>query len=130
MIKGDTKILYIKDTTWKPIGCLQSNSLSEDYGVIDTGMYSTTGWVTYKSNKSSYSISFSGIVDVSSSFGYFDVVALKRSRTLIEWKLESLSEITYQSGFGYISEISESAPAGEYLTFSGQIVGSGEISKW
>lgn len=129
MILGSTRILYIKDTTWKAIGCLTSNNLSESIDLFDsTNLDTTDGWTSFRTGAVNYSISFDGIIDSTATIDYFDLVVLKRARTKVEWKIESPDDIYRQSGFGYISSISESAPIGEFLSFSGQITGTGSIT--
>jgi hypothetical protein len=65
------------------------------------------------------------MLETTGSMNYFDMVALKRARTLIEWKIESTEDEYYQTGNGYISSIGESSPVGDYSTFGGVITGVG-----
>jgi predicted secreted protein len=129
MLLGSSRILYIKDTTWKAIGCETSNSLSESISLFNSTQSSTTnGWTSFRTGAVEYSISFDGIIDSTSSFNYFDLVALKRARTKIEWKIESADDVYRQTGFGYFSDISESSPVDGYVSFSGNITGYGSIT--
>jgi len=130
--KGQDRILYIKILgNYLPIACLQDNPFSETSEFIDTTTRDNAGWATSRPNMQSYNISFNGIQVVTSvAGGYFNVASydklkqLKRSRTLLEWKIEgNFPVIDY--GKAYISELSEASPIDEFLTFSGSLVGFG-----
>lgn len=128
-IKGDYKILYIKESAvWYPIGCLTENSFSESVSMLDTTTRDNTdGWTTSRPTNQSFNISFSGIVETTdlgtTIINYDDLIALKRARTQIEWKIESSEGGNDQSGYGYITSLSDSSSVGALVTFSGEIVG-------
>ena len=66
MIKGDSKILYLKKSTsqaYEPVGCLNSNSLSEESETINTTTRDNKGWETIKPIRQRYTMSFSGLVN-------------------------------------------------------------------
>lgn len=130
--KGQDRILYIKILgNYLPIACLQDNPFSETSEFIDTTTRDNQGWSTSRPNMQSYSISFNGIQVVTSvAGGYFNVASydklkqLKRSKTLLEWKIEgSFPVVDY--GKAYIQELSEASPVDEFLAFSGSLVGFG-----
>jgi len=139
-IKGLDIVLQIKGTDetdfFKPIGCLTENSISESSEMLDTTTRDNTGgWSTSTPTKQSYSISFTGVlvsdtsasVEPSTYASFNRITTLKRDRTRIEWKIE-INDII-QSGYGYITEISNSAPVKEFVTFDGVITGYGSITK-
>ena len=130
--KGQDRILFIKVLgNYLPIACLQDNPFSETSEFIDTTTRDNAGWSTSRPNMQSYTISFSGLQVVTSvAGGNFNVISydklkqLKRSRTLLEWKIEgSFPVVDY--GKCYISELSEASPIDEFLTFNGSLVGFG-----
>ena len=135
MIDGSDKILYIYETVgaeWLPIGCLISNSFSENVEMLDATMRSDTdGWTQSTPSFQSYTISFDGIITLDDRGGtiinYEDIVALKRARTKIQWRITS-GEGEAEEGYGYFVSLSDSASIGEFVTFSGQIQGVGSIT--
>ena len=69
-------------------------------------------------------------VNSATSGGNFNVLSydslkkLKRNRTLLEWKIEgNIPSVDY--GKCYIQDISEANTVGEFLTFSGSLLGYG-----
>ena len=129
---GTNKLLYIYVVdTYFPIGCLTSNSFSEQSDMLDTTTRDNAGgWKTSIPTNQSYNISFSGLITTSDKSGtiltYDDLRLLKRNRTQIYWKTNS--EITGYSDFGrgYISSLSNDAAVDENISFSCEIVGYGE----
>ena len=129
---GSYKLLYIFVTdTYFPIGCLTSNSFSEQSDMLDTTTRQNAGgWKTSIPTTQSYSISFSGLISVTNKSGailtYNDLQILKRNKTLINWK--SNSEITGYSdfGMGYITSISNNAEIDSFIDFTCEIEGYGE----
>jgi len=129
--KGEEQILYlVVDSIDCPIACLTSNSFSESVEMLDTTTRENAGWKTSKPTNQEYSISFEGLQIITDEttptrYSLDTLKVLKRARTKIEWKIATGSVFT-DTGFGYITELSESAPVGELLSFSGTITGFGE----
>ena len=133
-INGSNRVLFIKwEDEFLPIGCLTSDSFSENVEMLSTTTRDNAGWATSVPTNQSYNISFDGLV-INTSFngGDFNKVSLdrlrelKRSRTLIEWKSEDVDKIFVDSGKGYITDLSDSANIDEFISFNGSIVGFGE----
>ena len=130
--KGQDRILYIKVLgNYLPIACLQDNPFSETSEFIDTTTRDNAGWTTSRPNMQSYNISFNGLQVVTSvAGGNFNVISydklkqLKRSRSLLDWKIEGDFPIV-DYGKCYISELSEATPVDEFLSFSGSLIGFG-----
>jgi len=130
--KGQDRILYIKVLgSYLPIACLQDNPFSETSEFIDTTTRDNKGWNTSRPTNQSYTISFNGLqVNSSVSGGTFTVVSydklkqLKRSRSLLEWKIEGEFPVV-DYGKCYIQELSEATAVDEFLSFSGSLVGYG-----
>ena len=130
--KGEDRILYLKYLgSYLPIACLTENPFSETSEFIDTTTRDNAGWKTSRPTMQGYSISFSGLqVNSATSGGNFNVLSydslkkMKRNRTLLDWKIEG-NFPTVDYGKCYIQDISESNPVGEFLTFSGSLVGYG-----
>ena len=134
-INGTHKILEINVPTvgFVPIGCLTENSFSERSQMLETTTRDNTGgWITAIPTAQGYNIDFSGLVP----FDFYDTevtyVSLellktyKRAGTKIEWRI--VSNGATESGFAYITEISDSAVVDEFVSFSGALLGYGEIT--
>jgi predicted secreted protein len=132
-IRGEERVLYIKvDDAYVPVGCLTSNPISENTETIETTTRQTNGWRTELPTKQSYSINFDGIQILTfgddgdnTKLSYDRLRVMKRSRELVEWKIEDGDLRFIDIGYGYITEISEANEVGALLTFSGRIVGFG-----
>ena len=116
------------DAVYYPIGCLTENSFNEDSEMIDTTISGLSGWKTSTPTNQGFSISF-GALETTDTFivgkvTYKNIKDLKRSRTLIDWKIDDgLGNI--ESGKGYFTSLSESATIDEFVSFSGNIEGYG-----
>jgi len=128
---GTYKILYIKqDGSYLPIGCLTSNSFNESVEMLDTTTRdNSNGWTTSRPTTQSYDISFDGLITqelaLSTKITYGVLKQLKRSRELVEWKIEDDSgNIDY--GSAYITALGDSATIDELTTFNGSLKGYGE----
>jgi TP901-1 family phage major tail protein len=129
-IRGVDRILYIKqDGEWLPVGCLTSNAFNESSEMLGTTTRDNVdGWRSSVPTNQEFSISFDGVLtdDYASDtvITYYALQLLKRARTLIEWRIESV-ESDYEDGFGYISDLANVNSVDEYVTFSGTITGFG-----
>ncbi len=128
-VNGNDKILYIKiNGELLPIGCLDSNDITEGSDTIETTTRDNAGWKTSSPTNQFYEISFSGLIeDVQLSdtkATFFDLTSFKRDRTLIEWQI-GLTE-NYDYGSGYITNLSNIQPVNELISFSGTIQGFGK----
>ena len=132
--KGEDRILYIKYLgNWLPVGCLTSNSLSESAEILPTTTRDNNGWFTGRPSNQNYNVSFEGLqINTVVSGGTFTVASydrlklLKRTKTLLDWKIEGSVFPTVDYGKGYITEISEASAVDDFLTFSGVLTGYGE----
>ena len=133
MIDGTYSILYIKwEDEFLPIGCLTSDSFSEDIKMLDSTTRDNAGWRTSTPTNQSYNISFDGIVkNTNFNGGDFTKISLdrlrvlKRSRTLIEWKTQDNNLTFIDSGFGHITSLSKDSSTEEFISFSANIEGYG-----
>tara|TARA_R110000868_G_C10461211_1_gene727402 strand:+ start:54 stop:566 length:513 start_codon:yes stop_codon:yes gene_type:complete len=130
---GNDRILYIKQQgNWLPVGCLTSNSLSESAEMLATTTRDNDGWATSRPAMQTYSISFEGLqINTTIAGGTFTVASydklklLKRSKILLDWKIQGATFPTVDYGKCYITEISEASAVDEFLSFSGSMVGYG-----
>lgn len=130
--KGEERILYLKiNGEFLPIGCLSENSFSETTESFETTIKGESSWKTDKILSQSYTINFSGIQILTkflnTNFLSYDTLKdLKRKRQLLEWKIDGENSPIVDSGYCYITDISESAVVNELITFSGTLTGFGE----
>lgn len=132
MYLGEDQILQISQdgTNFYPIGCLTENGFSETCDMLETTTTDNGGWKTSRPTNQSYSISFSGIQELSNvspqTIWSLDLLRLlKRNRARIHWKILTNTSDIVEVGYGYIKDLSESAPVGDWLTFDGTIEGYG-----
>jgi len=127
-LNGDDELLKINaGDGLETVVCLTSTGISESISEsIETCKMGTKGEQTFIPRLHSYSISFAGIATENESgfLSYADFQALKRDRTLIDWELFSGNP---QAGQGYIQSLDKVSQAGDFIQFSGVIVGSGVI---
>tara|TARA_R110000787_G_scaffold283803_1_gene396915 strand:+ start:90 stop:551 length:462 start_codon:yes stop_codon:yes gene_type:complete len=131
MIDGGYSVLYIKwENNFLPIGCLTSDSFSEEVEMIDTTTRDNAGWKTSAPTFQSYNISFDGLVENTNSniansnkISLDRLIVLKRNRTLIEWQTQDNNFVFIDRGFGYITSLSKLSSMDEFTTFSCEIDG-------
>ncbi len=106
--------------------CQTGSGLSENISeFIETGDMGTKGEQTFLPRLWGYSIPFSGVAGIGENLiSWKDLSEIKRNKTKITWEL--LSGISEQ-GQGYITSLEKVANAGDFVTFSGVIQGSGAI---
>jgi hypothetical protein len=126
-VNGSNIILELKiNGTYYPIGCLSSNGLNENLNTLDS---IDAGWITKRATNQGYSIPFNGFVTQDDNGGsiitFRALQALKRAKTRIEWRI--LSGGKSELGSGYIDSLSTSSGIDSFVTFSGQIIGWGNI---
>ena len=131
-IVGTYRIFYLKvGNDWIPIGCLTDTSFTESSEMLGTTTRDNTdGWESSIPTNQNYSISFNGMLTdeftSDTKVTYYDLKALKRERTPIEWKIDDLLG-HFETGGGYISDLGDANTVDEFVSFSGTIIGSGII---
>lgn len=124
-IDGAYSVLYINTGDgYLPVGCLTSNSFSEETTTLESTTRDNDGWNTNRLTGQSYSISFDGLV-LSNAVSltkqtYYDLQTAKRNRTLITWRV---NEDYY--GSGYITSLSNEDAIDENVSFSAELLGYG-----
>jgi len=136
-IKGDALILSVHDgSTYRPIACLTSNSLSQTRAVIESQTKCEVGTIQRDPGSISYELTFEGQYIDTTSVGA-EITKASHDRLKIEietglidtWKLDTgLADTVAYYGTAVLSDLSLDAPAGdEFATFSGTLSGSGLI---
>ena len=129
---GENKILYIQDVASEsdvlPLACLTSNVFNESAEFLRTTTRDNAGWNTSKPISQGYGVNFSAASEYSASgkFVINEIQDFKRAKTLIVWAIIDFEAQRIDYGRGYISNISETADVGGFVTFDGEIIGYGE----
>jgi len=130
---GEDRIVYLKiNGNWMPIGCLTGNTLSETSEMLPTTTRDNDGWSTSRPIMQSYTVGFDGLqINTTVNFGIFTIASydrlklLKRTKQLLDWKIQGSIFPVVDYGKCYVTEISEAATVGEFLSFSGVLTGFG-----
>lgn len=128
------RLVYIKwDEEYLPIGCLTSDSFDESIEMLGTTTRDNEGWKTSVPTVQSYNISFDGlIINTNFNGGDFTKIShdrlriLKRSRTLIDWKIADELNTFVDTGKGYITSLSDASTVDEFVSFNASIEGYGK----
>lgn len=126
-LEGDDELLKIDaGSGLVTVIALTGFSLSETVSeFIETCKTSARGEQTFLPRLSGYEIPFSGIAgEEAGLISYADLVELKRTKQLVTWEMLSGSS---ETGQGYIQSLDKVSQAGEFITFTGVIIGIGDI---
>jgi Phage major tail protein 2. len=137
-IKGEDLILYVHDgTLYRPVVCLNSNSMNIERAVIESQTKCAPGVVERQAGMLSYTIEADAIaVDTTAITGddtkashdyFFDIINAGEN---VNWKMDSGSGDLKYYGNGILTTLDFEAPAGdEFANFTISIQGSGAIVK-
>ena len=135
-IKGEGLILYVYETTWKPVACLTSNSLNRTKSVIEAQTKCDPGLIVRGEGSKAYEIAFEGLyIDTTSSgaevtkLSHDALMDIFDETTIQEWKMDTgLTDTVAYYGEAIFTGLDLTAPAGdEFANFSGTLSGSGAI---
>lgn len=136
-INGDLAILSIRRAgVMTPVACLTSNGLAEALTFNEVQTKCDPGVIISTPNAYSYNVPLEGVLTDTTSGGGDTALAswdylrtLMRSKTLVEWQIAIGDPVFVQDGgFGYFENLEMTAPAGDNITFTGSIKGTGDIS--
>jgi len=130
MMEGDLRILTISSNSgpFYPIACVTANGLSESTEMIGTTTRDNDDWRTYVPSAQSASIDFAGVLETTGDFTIYDLRLISRGGKLIDWKISSTEGGDIYSGEGYFTSLSEDASVESFVTFTGSIQVSGDIT--
>jgi len=137
-LKGESGILYIYQTTWKPIACLTSNGLNTAVSVIESQTKCFPGVVKKQAGMFSYTIDAEGeYIDTTTAGGdtakksHDALFLLQQAKQLIDWKIDTdITNATSTKYYGsaLITDLALTQGAGDELsTFSLTLDGDGAI---
>lgn len=130
---GDVKILWVRfGADFEPVACVTSNTFSENSEVLETTTADNDGWKSFVATNQGYNLSVEGLmIDDFTAPNDGKVSAnklkiLKRSRTIFDWELRTNSNEFIESGQALITDLSDGASVGEFISFSASMQGIGE----
>lgn len=130
MILGRESVFFVKyNDVFVPISCEVSNSMEESSEMLSTTTRDNSGWETSIPIMQNYTININAEVIFESdinTLSYFNLRKIKRDRTRIEWRRDTIDGAYRDSGFGYIESISDANEAEGYASFSLVIIGYGK----
>lgn len=128
--KGKESILYIKyKDIWTPISCELTSEMEEHTDMTGTTTRDNMGWKSYKPMAQGYSLSFAGQVvkeEDAELLSYFRLKEIKRNKEVLEWKRETINGFYIDTGTALITDMSDSNPVGELMTFNMTLLGQGK----
>jgi predicted secreted protein len=136
MIDGTYNILYIDfGEGFLPVGFLTSNSLNEEIDFLDSTTRDNEGWKTQTMTNQSYSLEFEGLVSLSvaevfsdsSKVGFDRLQLIKRNRQLVNWVSINFNNGITDRGKAQVTSLSSQSTVDEFMTFSANMQGFGEI---
>jgi len=141
---GSLFMLYIRNSgTWKPVACLTSNGISESWDFAETVTKCDPGVTRRKPTTYSYEIPFEGVFTDTSGAGgdtakasWDTIKGIARAKTLAEYQIALLRDngtedpnFAAQYGTAYFSALDITGAEGEFITFSGTLLGDGDITE-
>lgn len=136
-IKGEVVILYVHDgTLYRPVACLESNTLETNKGVIESQTKCAPGVIEKQAGIFSYTITADAIAIDTTSVGgdttkasHDYLLEVQMGTALVNWKISTgIVDLNYY-GNGIIETLSNDAAAGdEFDKFSLTINGNGSIA--
>jgi len=120
MMNGNDCILYWND---EPIACLTSNGLSEAVTFINTAKRTQSGALKSLPLANSYQINFEAVMVSDLGMSWDDLAILMRTQVIGGWEMTGIND----AGTGFLSNLEMVSNSGEIITFTGTIIGFGEI---
>lgn len=118
-------ILYINDT---PIGCLLSNSLSEQISFIKTCKSTEDMGQKQLGQLHIYNVSFEAVYTTDNAlFTWNDLKELGRKRKILSWSMVNTETNEGDAGEGFIENLEITGTTDDFIKFAGTITGYGAI---
>ena len=116
---------------WKKLVCLSEKSFNGTTATVDINTDCNGQFTTPLPSKKSWTMAASGVANTDPTVdegSYEQAYELWQNGTLTGFRERNLTNTYVREGLGFISDISESSSAGDYLNFSLTITGSGPIA--
>lgn len=122
---GSVMLLYINDL---PVGCLTSNSLSEQVAFMRTGNTTEKGAITSLPTLYGYSIPFEAVMSIDNTLcDYQTIKNYFRNRTKIDWSIINSETNEGDAGQAFIENLELTASTEDFIKFTGTLTGYGGI---
>ena len=140
---GSLFMLYIRTGgAWKPVACLTSNGISESWDFAETVTKCDLGVTRRKPTTYSFEIPFEGVFTDTVGAGgdtakasWDRISTIARAKTLTEFQVALLKtdgtedpNFSEQYGYAYFSALEITGAEGEFITFTGTLLGDGDIT--
>jgi hypothetical protein len=115
---------------WKKLACLTEKSFNGDTNSVSIVTDCNDGYESTLPGKKTWNMSFSGYAnaDPDANEGSYEMTYdLWDMRTVTDFRIKNSGNTYYREGKGFISNVSETTSAGDYLQFSGTITGNGAV---
>ena len=118
MIATDANIIYLQDDSqqWKPIGCLNAYTFSENVEMLDTT--AREKWETGIPTRQGYEIA---IDCISKDDDYLNIKALSERKSVIRWKIGE------SYGKGHFTNVQINSEVDSVVDWSANLVSSGKV---
>lgn len=116
---------------WMKVACSTSDGFNGTTDTVTVNSKCTEGWTDNEPGNKSWSFSNSSYAETepdSDALSYDEVFALWAADETRQWKIEGITSDYYRMGLGFITDLSETAADGDYLTFDLTITGKGEVT--
>jgi hypothetical protein len=115
---------------WKTLACLTEKSFNGDTNSVSIVTDCNDGYENTLPGKKTWNMSFSGYANAdpgANEGSYETTYDLWDERTVTEFRIRNNDNSYYREGKAWISNVSETTSAGDYLQFSGTITGNGAV---
>lgn len=129
-IQGKDSLFYIYyNSVWFPVACLKSSPLNEQSDELPTTTRDNNGWKSSLPTMQSYNIELDGIMtydgENQSVLSYRKLRSFKRNRELIQWQRRTLDNLFVDTGYAYITAISDNDGVDGEISFNASLKGYG-----
>lgn len=115
---------------WTKLACLTEKSFNGDTNSVSIVTDCNDGFENTLPGKKTWNMSFSGYANAdpgANEGSYETTYDLWDNRTVTDFRIRNNSNTYYRKGKAWISNVSETTSAGDYLQFSGTITGNGAV---
>ena len=116
--------------TWTKLVCLTEKSFNGDTNSVSIVTDCNDGYESTLPGKKTWNMSFSGYAnsDPGANEGSYEkTYELWDDRTVTDFRIRNSDNSYYRQGKAFVSNVSETTSAGDYLQFSGTITGNGAV---
>lgn len=116
---------------WMIVACSTTDGFNGTTETVTVNSKCTDGWTDNEPGNKSWSFSNSSYAETepeSDQLSINEVNEMWSTDDVRQWKLEGVNNDFYVEGLGFITDVSNTAADGDYLTFDLTITGKGPVS--